>query len=87
MSKIILSSVQSLTYFSNTKKNKFFPVIFENLLWTQAEPHSTQQEYVYQYTVIVAWTIYAKKISQEFTSFMSICCLFLFENRMESSTV
>lgn len=60
MSKIILSSVQPLAYFSNTEKNKFFPVICENLYWTQAEIHITQQEYVYQYTAIVAWTIYEK---------------------------
>lgn len=31
MGKVILSSVEQIAYFSNTKKNKFLPVICENL--------------------------------------------------------
>lgn len=77
MSKIILSSVQPLAYSSNTKKNKFFLVICENLLWTQAETDSTQQEYIYQYTVIVAWKIYAKKLQRIYKLYVNLLPIFL----------
>jgi len=68
-------------------KTSYYLSFVETCKGSQVEIHKKQQEYGSCCTVTVAWTIYLKNISQDFTSCTSSSSLFFFKNRMENSTL